>query len=48
VCLGASITTMGWPQLTVALLPAEARIAVLNRGIPGNRLRFDAPSGHAS
>jgi lysophospholipase L1-like esterase len=48
VCLGASITTMGWPQLTAALLPADARIAVLNRGIPGNRLRFDAPPMHAS
>ena len=43
VCLGASITAMGWPQLTAALLPADARISVLNRGIPGNRLRFDAP-----
>ncbi|MEA5367375.1 GDSL-type esterase/lipase family protein [Amycolatopsis sp., V23-08] len=43
VCLGASITTMGWPQLAAAMLPAEARIAVLNRGIPGNRLRHDAP-----
>lgn len=48
VGLGASITTMGWPQLTAALLPADARISVLNRGIPGNRLRFDAPPGHAS
>lgn len=48
VCLGASITTLGWPQLTSASLPAEACVAVLNRGIPGNRLRFDAPSQHAS
>jgi lysophospholipase L1-like esterase len=48
VCLGASITTMGWPQLTAALLPADAQISVLNRGIPGNRLRFDAPPMHAS
>lgn len=48
VCLGASITTMGWPQLTAARLPADAGIAVLNRGIPGNRLRYDAPAGHAS
>jgi lysophospholipase L1-like esterase len=48
VGLGASITTMGWPQLTAALLPPEARVAVLNRGIPGNRLRLDAPAGHAS
>ncbi|WP_328649415.1 GDSL-type esterase/lipase family protein [Amycolatopsis sp. NBC_00348] len=48
VCLGASITTMGWPQLTAARLPAGARIAVLNRGIPGNRIRHDAPSAHPS
>jgi lysophospholipase L1-like esterase len=48
VCLGASITTMGWPQLAAARLPADARIAVLNRGIPGNRLRHDAPPAHAS
>ncbi len=48
VCLGASITTMGWPQLTAASLPADARISVLNRGIPGNRLLFDAPLMHAS
>jgi hypothetical protein len=48
VCLGASITTMGWPQLTAGLLRAGARIAVLNRGIPGNRLRLDAPPRHAS
>ena len=48
VCLGASITTMGWPQLTAALLPADAQISVLNRGIPGNRLRLDAPPMHAS
>lgn len=34
---------MGWPQHTAALLPAEARIAVLNRGIAGNRIRLDAP-----
>ncbi|WP_284739993.1 GDSL-type esterase/lipase family protein [Amycolatopsis sp. RTGN1] len=46
VCLGASITTMGWPQLAAAMLPADARIAVLNRGIPGNRLRHDAPPAH--
>lgn len=43
VCLGGSSTVMGWPQYTVALLPADARIAVLNRGIAGNRLRLDAP-----
>ena len=48
VCLGASITTMGWPQLTAVSLPDDSRIAVLNRGIPGNRLLLDAPDGHAS
>lgn len=47
VCFGASITAMGWPQLTASLIPADQRIAVLNRGIPGNRLRFDAPPKHA-
>jgi lysophospholipase L1-like esterase len=48
VCLGASIASMGWPQLTAALLPAAARISVLNRGILGNRLRLDAPLAHPS
>lgn len=43
VCLGASSTVMGWPQYTAALLPPDARVAVLNRGIAGNRLLFDAP-----
>lgn len=43
VCLGGSSTAMGWPQYTAALLPPDARIAVLNRGIPGNRIRLDAP-----
>ena len=43
VCLGSSSTAMGWPQYTAGLLPAEARIAVLNRGIAGNRILFDAP-----
>jgi len=43
VCLGASSTAMGWPQYTAALLPADARIAVVNRGISGNRIRLDAP-----
>jgi lysophospholipase L1-like esterase len=43
VCLGGSSTAMGWPQYTAALLPAEARIAVVNRGIAGNRIRLDAP-----
>ncbi|MGW3139859.1 GDSL-type esterase/lipase family protein [Streptomyces sp. NPDC001139] len=44
VCLGASSTAMGWPQYTAALLPADAGIAVVNRGIAGNRIRLDAPS----
>jgi hypothetical protein len=35
----------GWPQDTAGLLPAKARIAVVNRGIPGNRIRLDAPRG---
>ena len=43
VCLGGSSTAMGWPQYTAALLPADARIAVVNRGIAGNRIRLDAP-----
>jgi lysophospholipase L1-like esterase len=43
VCLGGSSTIMGWPQYTAALLPAEARIAVVNRGIAGNRIRLGAP-----
>jgi len=43
ICLGGSSTVMGWPQYTAALLPADARVAVLNRGIAGNRLRLDAP-----
>jgi lysophospholipase L1-like esterase len=34
---------MGWPQYTSALLPADARTAVVNRGIAGNRIRLDAP-----
>lgn len=48
VCLGGSSTAMGWPQFTAALLPAEAQIAVLNRGIAGNRIRFDAPAATSS
>lgn len=48
VALGASSTAMGWPQYTAALLPADARIAVVNRGIPGNRVRLGAPRGTPS
>lgn len=43
VCLGSSSTAMGWPQYTAALLPADANIAVVNRGIAGNRILLDAP-----
>ena len=43
VCLGSSSTAMGWPQEAAALLSADARIAILNRGIPGNRIRLGAP-----
>ncbi|MFR0359186.1 hypothetical protein [Streptomyces sediminimaris] len=48
VCLGASSTAMGWPQYTAARLPADTRIAVVNRGIAGNRIRLDAPSATPS
>ncbi len=48
VCLGGSSTAMGWPQFASAMLLADARISILNRGIAGNRLRFDAPSIHPS
>jgi lysophospholipase L1-like esterase len=34
---------MGWPQYTAAALPGDANIAVVNRGIAGNRVRLDAP-----
>ncbi|MFC4242834.1 FAD-dependent monooxygenase [Gryllotalpicola reticulitermitis] len=43
VALGGSSTAMGWPQYAAALLPDDARIAVVNRGISGNRIRLDAP-----
>ena len=48
VCLGSSSTAMGWPQYTAAALPADANIAVVNRGIAGNRLRLDAPGATPS
>ncbi len=48
VALGGSSTAMGWPQFTAALLPADAGIAVVNRGIPGNRIRLDAPESTPS
>lgn len=34
---------MGWPQCAAALLPSDANIAIVNRGISGNRIRLDAP-----
>jgi lysophospholipase L1-like esterase len=43
VALGSSSTAMGWPQYAAELLPDDARIAIVNRGIPGNRLLADAP-----
>ncbi|MER6081293.1 GDSL-type esterase/lipase family protein [Streptomyces sp. NPDC001833] len=43
VCLGSSSTAMGWPQYTAALLPGHAQVAVVNRGIAGNRILRDAP-----
>lgn len=43
VALGSSSTAMGWPQYTAALLPDDARIAIVNRGISGNRLLRNAP-----
>jgi lysophospholipase L1-like esterase len=44
VALGGSSTAMGWPQYAAELLPADAGIAVVNRGISGNRLLRDAPA----
>lgn len=45
VCLGDSITAMGWPQLAAARLSSDgtASTGIVNRGIAGNRLRYDAP-----
>lgn len=48
VALGGSSTAMGWPQYTAALLAADAKIAVVNRGISGNRIRLDAPQSTPS
>ncbi len=48
VGLGGSSTAMGWPQYTAGLLPADAGIAVVNRGISGNRIRLDAPQSSPS
>jgi lysophospholipase L1-like esterase len=41
VCFGDSITVMGWPAIAANLTRG---VAVLNRGLAGNRLRFDAPA----
>ncbi|WP_224388441.1 GDSL-type esterase/lipase family protein [Pseudonocardia sp. ICBG1293] len=40
VCLGDSITAAGWPERTARLL-RDRPVAVVNRGIAGNRLRLD-------
>jgi lysophospholipase L1-like esterase len=48
VCLGSSSTAMGWPQYAAGLLPADAGIAIINRGIAGNRIRLDAPQATPS
>jgi lysophospholipase L1-like esterase len=48
VAIGGSSTAMGWPQFAAAALPADAGIAVINRGISGNRIRLDAPEGTPS
>ncbi|MHB8301197.1 MAG: GDSL-type esterase/lipase family protein [Dermatophilaceae bacterium] len=48
VALGGSSTAMGWPQYTAGLLPADAKVAVVNRGISGNRIRLDAPQATPS
>ncbi|MFD2414769.1 FAD-dependent monooxygenase [Amycolatopsis pigmentata] len=44
VAFGASSTAMGWPQYAAGLLPDGSRIAIVNRGIPGNRVHLDAPA----
>lgn len=43
VAFGSSSTAMGWPQYVAELLTGDARIAVVNRGIAGNRILLDAP-----
>jgi lysophospholipase L1-like esterase len=42
VCLGDSITAMGWPEVAASLLRADSKSSIVNRGIAGNRLRLDA------
>jgi lysophospholipase L1-like esterase len=41
VCFGDSITVMGWPAIAARL---SSGVAVLNRGLAGNRLLFDPPA----
>ncbi|MBT0773636.1 hypothetical protein KIH74_32125 [Kineosporia sp. J2-2] len=48
VCLGDSITAMGWPEAAAALLPVGSGVSIVNRGIPGNRLRLDAGAPYRS
>ncbi|MGQ4516553.1 GDSL-type esterase/lipase family protein [Streptomyces sp. DW26H14] len=48
VCLGDSITAMGWPEIAAGLLPEGSGLSVVNRGIPGNRLRLDAGPANLS
>ncbi len=48
VCLGDSITAGGWPLMVATLLPPGTRIAMLDRGIAGNRLRADPDASIAS
>jgi lysophospholipase L1-like esterase len=40
VCFGDSITAAGWPERTAGRM-RDRRVAVVNRGIAGNRLRLD-------
>ncbi|WP_394425607.1 GDSL-type esterase/lipase family protein [Streptomyces sp. SGAir0957] len=48
VCVGDSITAMGWPEISAGLLPEGSGLSVVNRGIPGNRLRLDAGPANLS
>ncbi|MEV6125653.1 GDSL-type esterase/lipase family protein [Streptomyces violaceusniger] len=48
VCVGDSITAMGWPEVAAGLLPEGSGLSVVNRGVPGNRLRLDAGPANLS
>ncbi|GAA3620854.1 SGNH/GDSL hydrolase family protein [Kineosporia mesophila] len=48
VCLGDSITAMGWPEAAAGLLPVGEGVSIVNRGIAGNRLRLDAGAPYRS